>query len=529
MHLNLHRNIRHNILWRAHGWLISLCLLLPIISLIIASFMVTEDLWYHIITNLLPRQLVTSLLFAGGVALFTAMMGAIPAWLICCFNVPGRRFLSWALLLPLSLPTYIAAYSYGDMLDYASPFFALWQEFLPTTLYPNLQSLYGGIFIFSLVLYPYVYITARASFLQQSGELIESARLLGLTPRMCFFKIALPLARPAIFIGMTLAIMEAMNDLGAVEFLGIQTLTMGIYNIWLSHNNFAGAAQLSLILLGLMFSLFYFEQSQRGKRGFQPGSKTHRTTSRFILSPRQKIIAFIACFLPILFGFLLPVGFLVTHVFTTTNEFINISEVSFNTFMLALLASLVILPIALLLAFSQRIIGKTSAMTRLASLGYAIPATVLAVGILGCVYFVQEQFGVLLSGSIALLIFAYMIRFMAIAFGTIESAYTGLTQNLDMAARASGASSFRLLSRIHLPLMRIPLLAGFLLVSVETIKELPATLILRPFNFETLATSVYNYASLGQIEEAALPALIIIGFSMIPIIVMVKLLDHYTR
>lgn len=505
-------------------------MLIPVYGLASLALSGADDIWTHLFATVLPLQTITTLSLIMGVATLTAFMGTSSAWFVTFFDFPGRGLFVWAMLLPLAIPTYIAAYSYADILDYAGPLYRVWQSYFSPDDYPQIHSLGGAIFILSFVLYPYVYISARTSFIQQSTGLIENARLLGHSPNACFWRVALPLARPAIALGMLLAAMECLNDIGAMEHLGVQTLTIGVYNVWINQGSLAGAAQLALAMLGFVALLVIAEHGLRRLGGFQSGRLRSRSIRRFSTSTRNGFLMTVACAIPILIGFIIPVSVLSLHAQKHKISGASLTAAS-NSIGLALLAALFTLALALFLAYSRRsaIPQGRGHLARLASLGYAIPGTVLGIGLLVIASYVSKltSGGLIITGTIIGLIYAYSIRFLSLAYGTIDDGFERLPRTIDLAARSLGASRSSVMWRIHTKLMRPPIIAASLLVFVDAMKELPATLILRPFNFETLSTEVYTQASLGLIEQAAAPALIIIGIGLIPIIVMLRLLDKF--
>lgn len=545
-------------LWNGTALVICAIVLAPLAGLIGLSFDNTQTLWTHLLRTIIPHQVGVTVILLLGVASLTIFMGTLSAWLTTFYRFPGRRYMSWALLLPLALPSYIAAYSYGDLLDYAGPVFHIWCQFFPASAYPNFKSLGGAIFLLSFVLYPYVYISARASFLQQSTGLIENARILGLSPRQCLTRISLPLARPAILLGALMALMECLNDIGAVEYLGVQTLTIGIYNTWVSRGSLAGAAQLSLILLSFVIMFVIIEYALRGRGLFQSARLRNRKIKPFPLKPLQQALALVACSVPILFGFIIPVGQLLalslkgTPLFSATasstealgspdithqgaaSSFWEISDATLqaglHSLSLAALAATVTTSVALFLAYRRRsaIPEGKDYLARISALGYAIPGTVLAIGLLAAsgVISALSHGAVIIAGSLAGLILAYSIRFLSLAYGTLDDGFDRLPRAFDHAARILGRTRGGVFTSVHYALIRAPFFAAFILVFVDAMKELPATLILRPFGIETLATTVYTYASLEQIEQAAGPALMIIGFGLVPIIFILRMMEN---
>jgi iron(III) transport system permease protein len=515
--------------WRLGGLLACLILGLPIAALAGLASASSDPIWGHLWSTILPGQIQTTIWLMLGVGAVTAFIGTVSAWLVTFCAFPGRALWSWMLLLPLAIPTYLAAYSLGDFFDPAGPVFTLWQSLLPGFDFPRLQSLPGAIIILSFVLYPYVFLSARAAFVQQSANLIEAARSLGNTPFQCFVHVALPMARPAIAVGVALVLMECLNDIGAMEYLGVATLTIGVYDTWVVRGNLAGAAQMALMLLGFMALLIVLERSQRRAGSTHPRAGRQRSLPRFSLSRRQQILALTLCLLPILLGFVLPVYILLDHAMSGLSPR-GFSRAIGNSFSLAVIAALVTCAVGLGLAYGARTDGGhlMRRLAQAASLGYAVPGTVLAIGIMLVLGSLGEMTGgaVVLGGTVLALLFAYVVRFLSLAFGTLEAGLGRIPPAMDMAARSLGTTRAGTLRKIHMPLLRAPLLAAGLLVFVDVMKELPATLILRPFDFETLASQVYTYASVGQLETAALPALAIILVGLIPVVVSLTLIDR---
>ncbi|RME94718.1 MAG: iron ABC transporter permease [Alphaproteobacteria bacterium] len=466
-------------------------------------------------------------------------MGTGTAWVVTMYRFPGRKLFEWLLLVPLAMPTYIIAFCYMELLDYSgSVQTALRAAFGWSSAadywFPDIRSIGGAVFVMSFVLYPYVYMTARASFLQQSVCVLEVSRTLGRTAWGTFFSVGLPLARPALVAGVTLALMECLNDIGAVEFLGVHTLTVSIYNTWLERSSLAGAAQISLVMLIFVFALLSAERLARRKQRF------HHTTGKYShlpeehLSPAGQALAVLCCGLPILIGFMLPASVLLGSALQGIGDdlqpaFWRAAEHSLG---LALAVAAIAAVLGVVLAYACRVTRSKAVhlAAGVSSIGYAVPGTVLAVGILtplaafdNALDSVMERFfgldtGLLLSGSAFAIIFACTVRFLAVSVGTIDAGFRKTARNLDAASRTLGVSITQTLFQVHLPILKPALGAAALLVFVDTMKELPATLLLRPFNFDTLATHVYTLASLDQFEEAALAALAIVVIGLLPVI-----------
>lgn len=520
---------------------ILLIVALPIATVVLLALTPADNIWPHLASTVLPGSLLRTATLSVGVGAVTFSVGTAAAWLITMYRFPGRELLDRLLVLPLAVPTYIVAYCYVELLDYAGPV----QTHLRSALgfatasdywFPHVRSLPGGIFVFSSVLYPYVYLTARASFAQQSVCVLEVARTLGRSPLAAFFDVALPIARPAIAAGVALVLMECLNDLGAVQYLGIDTLSASIFATWMQRSNIGGAAQLATVMLLLVAGLFAAERAARG------GARSHNTTGRYRAIPFQElegwkgVTAATLAALPFVFGFVVPVGVILPDVATHLDGAMSSGflPAAGNSLLLATIAAVVTVSMALTLGYARRIANSSlvASAARLSTLGYAVPGTVLAIGLLIPLAGVDNQVdafmratfgvstGLILSGSLFALTLAYAIRFLAVAFASIEAGLDRVSTNLDAAARTLGATAFSTLWRIHLPLLIAPLGAAALLVFVDCMKELPATLLLRPFNFETLATYVYSLASIEQLEQAGLASLTIVLVGLIPVLLL---------
>ncbi|MGI9373601.1 MAG: ABC transporter permease [Hyphomicrobiales bacterium] len=532
--------------WVGFSAVLSLLMCVPLIALVVIAFSAKDNIWPHLLSTVLPGSVLTTLLLMLGVGLTTTIIGTGMAWLVTMYRFPGKHFYAWLLLVPLAMPTYLSAFSYLELWDYSG-----WvQTTLRTSFgwqsardywFPDIRSLGGAIFVMSVVLYPYVYLTARASFIQQSVSLLEAARLLGRTPFGVFTSVGLPLARPAIIAGVTLALMECLNDIGAVEYFGVNTLTVSVYSTWLERGSLSGAAQIACVMLVFVFALLWMERTSRRRQLY------HRTKDQFRDVPTLKLkgwrgwCACAVCAVPMVLGFVMPAIIMLDAALLYWEK---VFESAFwaalgNSVTLASIAALFAVSIGLVLAFANRITGNplVRAATRIASIGYAVPGTILAIGVLiplagldnAIDGVMRSVFGIssglLLSGTMAALIFTYVVRFLAISHGAIEAGYGKLSPNLDYASRTLGRSAFSTLLEVHLPLMRPALGAAALLVFVDVMKELPATLLLRPFNFDTLATHVYTLASLDLFEESAPAALMIVAAGLLPVILLNRVIS----
>nr|WP_319385933.1 iron ABC transporter permease [uncultured Roseibium sp.] len=530
--------------WQIAAIAITGLVLLPIAAIVWIALSPTGDLWGQLLRTVLPGSLQTTLSLMAGVGVITAAVGVGTAWIVTMCAFPGRKILDWALLVPLAVPTYIVAFAYIEILDYTGPVQSLIRSLFGFKTsreywFPEIRSLGGAVFVMSAVLYPYVYLTARASFLIQSASMLDVSRTLGASPYGLFFRIALPLARPAIAIGVSLALMECLNDIGAVTFFGVRTLTFSVYDVWLNRSSLSGAAQLALAMLVMVLLLIWLERLGRNRQRFDAGGSTkQRAPTRFTLTGFKAGLVFAVCFLPILFGFVIPGLLLADRASRRLDALLTpgFLEMVWNSFSLAAIAALITVVISVALAYALRINNKgpLKAAVRLASVGYAIPGTVLAIGILiplatfdnALDAWMRDTFGIktglLLLGSGTGLVYAYVVRFLAVSYGQVEGGFGRITPHLDMAARTLGRNSGQTLTQVHIPLLKPILLSAALLSFVDCMKELPATILLRPFNFETLATTVFEAASREAFEEAALPSLAIVLVGLIPVIYLAR-------
>jgi iron(III) transport system permease protein len=523
-----------------------LLLLLPLLVIAAYVFVPAYDVWRHLAGTVLPDYLRGSLFLALSVGIGTMVIGTGTAWLVTLCRFPGRAILSFALLLPLAFPAYVIAYGYTGLLDYAGPVQSLLRDVTGWGFgdywFPRIRSLPGAAAMMTLVLYPYVYLLARAAFIEQSACVIEVSRTLGCSPWQAFFRIALPLARPAIAGGTALAIMETLNDFGTVQHFGVTTLTTGIFRLWLGMGEAAAAAQLAALLLVAVFVVLMLERWSRGLRRYSHSTGRYRPLPRFQLRGLHAAMAFMACFLPVLFGFLLPAATLsgwtvVTSEYWMRPEFLRLAG---NSFVLAAVAAGLAVTIGLFLCYAQRAdcSAATPFMVRLATLGYAIPGAVVAVGVMipfaGLDNWVDGlarihlgvSTGLILSGSIAAVTFAYLVRFLPMALHGIEAGLGKITPSMDDAARLLGRRPVATMREVHVPIMRGSVLTAALLVFVEVMKELPATLILRPFNFDTLAVRAYELATDEQLVQASSAALAIVLVGILPVIVLARAISR---
>jgi iron(III) transport system permease protein len=528
------------------GVVVLLVLLAPMVILT-GAFSGGSETWDHLAAHLLRTYLWNSTLLVVGVGLATLVLGLATAWLVATCDFPGRSLLAWALVLPLAIPTYIMAFTYAELLAHDGPVQALlqlgpWTPAGTAKLRTALMSLPGAGVMLALVLYPYVYLISRTSFQQQSSGILESARILGKGPWTSFFQVALPLARPAIVAGLTLVTMEVLNEYGAVKYFGVSTFTTGIFRAWFSLGDGPAAIRLSAALLLLVLALILFERQQRGRARFDPGSSRFRPPVRIRLRGWGAAAAIVVCGIPVLFGFVIPVAQLAYWALQVRTEALDprFVRLVLHSFGLASGAAGVTVMAALLIVYTVRL-SPTPLLrfgARVSSLGYSIPGAVIAVGLLipflwmdrtllG--FFGSGRIGLLLTGTVAALLFAYVVRFLAVAINPLDSGFERICGNLDETSRSLGASPLRTLLRVDLPLLKGTLAAAALLVFVDVMKELPLTLILRPFDFDTLATRAFQLASDEQVARSALPALLIILVGLLPVTLLSRLIAKGAR
>ena len=505
--------------------------LAPLAALAVTALSGSEDLWQHLLAYVLPVAVRDTVVLLAGVGALTAVVGTSLAWLVTAYEFPGRKVLTWALLLPLAVPTYIVAYAYLDILHpvgvVQTAIRALIGVDSPRDFrLPDIRSMAGCIVLLGFVLYPYVYLATRAMFLMQSANLIDAARTLGHGRGTVFLRVALPLARPALAVGVSLTLMETLNDIGASEFLGVRTLSVAIYTTWATRADLPGAAQIALAMLAVVMSLVIFERYARRQRSYANDAQHPRPLQPERLGVVRGLAALVAASLPIAVGFVIPALYLADAAMTRV-QVDGLSPVivieARNALTVSVAGTVLTMMAALVVVYAGRLHRSrwSMAMTQIASLGYAVPGIVLAIGLLPVITGVNIA---LLTSGVAIVI-AYVIRFLAIGAGGTESGFSRVPLSVDDAARTLGDSPVRRLRRIHLPLTRPALAMSALLVFVDCMKELPATLLLRPVGFETLATHLYGDAVRGTYEDAAIAALLIVVAGLIPIVLLARTAD----
>lgn len=521
--------------------LLALLLATPILVIAVSSLGAAGESWDHVARTLLPRYVRNTVLLVVASGALALVTGVGTAWLVTACEFPGRRLFRWALVLPLAVPAYMAAYTYAAMLDVTGPVQRLVRAVVPglsdAFLYWNVMRIEVVAVIFGLVLFPYVYLPTRALFERQSGPLVEAARTLGRNPWAVFLRVAVPLARPAIAGGVALVAMEVFNDYGAVAYFGVSTFTTGIFRAWFSLGDVDTAIRLSALLMLGVFTVLLAERWQRRNRRYTPPGASGQLMGRYRLRGARAAAAVVACALPLLFGFLIPVTQLGFWTWRTFGSVVDpqFLRLTLNSFGLAAAAGVLCLVVAVVLLFALRLDRTflTTAAARLSILGYSIPGAVIAVGVLVAVLALERWAdglfglapGTLVSGTVLALLFAYVVRFMAVAYLPVEAGFARIGEQLDAASRTLGVGPARTLLRIDLPLLRGSLLAALTLVIIDVLKELPLTLILRPFNFDTLATQAFQLATDEQVAQSAPAALLVIVTASIVVVILDRAFD----
>ncbi|MDN7512427.1 iron ABC transporter permease [Burkholderia multivorans] len=529
--------------WTFAALAIAAAVAAPLAALVAAAFDADLAHWRHLAAFVLPQALANTLLLLAGVGTIVSIVGTGCAWLVTAYDFPGRRTLTWALLLPLAVPTYIVAFAYLDLLHPIGPVQSAVRWLLgfdsPRQFrLPDLRSLPGAVFVLGFVLYLYVYLSTRAMFVTQSASLLEAARTLGAGRVATFWRVVMPLARPAIAVGVSLALLETLNDIGASEFLGVQTLTVSVYTTWITRSDLAGAAQIALAMLAVVVAMIALERYGRRRQRYAHGRRMRPLAPRR-LTGAAGCTAAVLGWLPVLLGFGAPAAYLAVETAKRLHQVGGVSAQLLdglaNTLTIAAAATVATLACGLIVAWAARAqrdsmrAGVARLGARIASLGYAVPGTVLAIGLLTPLGAVDRLFGTMLGrdglwliGSAAALVIAYTVRFLAIAAGNVEAGLARIPPSLEQAARSLGETAAGALRRVHLPLLRPALTTSALLVFVDAMKELPATLLLRPLNFDTLATWLYAEAARGTYEEGAVAALAIVLAGLVPVILLAR-------
>jgi iron(III) transport system permease protein len=519
----------------------TLAISIPLLVIFGNFFTKGGEIWLHILKNLVPGYVTNTFLLMTGVAFLTFALGVGSSWIVTMYRFPGHRFFEWALILPIALPAYISGFTWAGILEYTSPVYTFFRSTVGIdtgqVLFFDVMSLPGAIIVFSLALYPYVYLLTRAYFLNQSRALFEVTASMGMSPWQSFRRVALPIARPAIVAGVSLALMEVLNDYGLVKYFGLDTFTTGIFNAWFAFGNLNAALKLSGYLMLFVLALIFIERWQRGEMRFDMGMSDTPITEKK-LAGLKSTLAIVIVSIPFLFGFLFP--FIMILYWTSlvsgdafTFDFWILLR---NSFVLAFLAALTVVMIAVFVAFTVRTypLKFIKMAARFSTLGYALPGAVVAIGILVVFLWFESRItsitgsnmNAALVGTGFALIYAYLVRFMAIGYNSIESGSEKISISIDQASRSLGITKLRTMLKIHLPLIKSSMIAAVLLVFIDVLKELPLTLILRPFNFDTLAIRAFEYASDERLAEAAPSAVIIVLTGFIPVYMLNKMMKR---
>jgi len=524
----------------------AVAVLFPLLG-VLASFAdlpASVETLQHLATTVIPRAALESALLVALVAVGVIVLGSTSAWLVAAYDFPGRRIFEWALLVPLAMPAYIVAYAYTDFLQFAGPVQSWlrassdWQR--GDYWFPEIRSVPGAAFVFTVTLYPYVYLLARTAFLARTASMADAARSLGLSPLRSWLHVNLPMARPAVAAGAALALMETVADYGAASYFGLQTFTTAIYRAWFSLGDRIAASQLASVLLAVVLVLMACELRARGRARFVSAPNSARPARRIVLGAGRGVAALIACCLPLAAGFVVPMAILIALAAPAVHD-LDVGRYLqwlLHSVLLGGGAALVAVAVAAALAYAVRLTSRgvparaVELAARLMNLGYAVPGIVIAVGILlplaafdnALDAWMKAHFGIgtglLFTGSVAALLYAYLVRYFAVAFQPIEAGLARITPAMDASARSLGASPREVFCRVHLPLLAPSLFAAALLVFVDVMKELPATLVLRPFNFDTLAVIAYQFAADERLGEAAIPSLTIVAVGVLPVILL---------
>lgn len=519
--------------WLAACVAIAIPLVLPMLVVGASIVLPGGQAWQHLSATVLPEYVSTTLILMVAVALGVCVVGVATAWCVTAFEFPGRGAFEWALLLPLAVPAYVIAYAYTDWLQFSGPVQGWLREATGWRRgdywFPEIRSLGGAAAMFVFVLYPYVYLITRVAFVEQSPSLAEAGRTLGLSSRAAFLRVTLPMARPAIAAGAALALMETLADFGTVSYFGVQTFTTGIFRAWLSMGEPVSAARLSMLLLVFVAVVAVLERALRGRAAFHQSTGRKAQRVRRTLRGWRAGVACVVCAVPLLLGFVVPVVLLVRMAFAAGDPQFGTRFVrlAMHSTTLAAIAAALAVAIALVLAYGARMTRSrvSSAVNRVASLGYAMPGAVIAIGVLIPVAKLDHALadaglaqGLVLTGSIAMLVYAYLVRFLGVALQAVEAGLAQVTPHMEEAARSLGMGTGATLARVHAPMLRSSLVTAALLVFVDVMKELPATFVMRPFDFDTLAVQAYNLASDERLAEASTASLAIVAVGLLPVI-----------
>ncbi|MEM9879124.1 MAG: iron ABC transporter permease [Pseudomonadota bacterium] len=519
---------------------------LPLCTIVLALLSPNDAAWSHLAATTLPDYLSNTLWLMLLTAAFAALLGVPTAWLTAVTDFPGRRLFSWMLVLPLAAPSYIIAYLYTDLLDFSGPLQSITRRVFglaeTQSVFPNIRTIPCAALLLALVLYPYIYLIARSAFQMQTATQFQAARTLGKSAYGAFFSVALPSARPAIVGGVALVLMETLADFGVADYFAIPTFSTGIFRTWLLLGEKTAALKLAAVMLLAVAVLVFLESANRKGRRYSASSLV-QPINRIVLTRRQGYVAWLMCAAPTTFGFIIPVGALLIYATKTGDQmgWANLLTYAASSAQVAIAAGVLATLAAFLLSYTERTsqTAVTKGAIRFATLGYALPGALLAIGLLSplgafdrkatavAVRAFEWQGGLILTGTTAVLVYAYLVRFLTVSYNTINAGYSGISANADAAARTLGAGPLAVMVRVHFPLLRPAFVAAGVLVFVDVMRELPVTLILRPFNFETLATRVYRLASDERLMEASSAALAIVLIGLVPVLLLNRAGDQH--
>ena len=529
--------------WSVAAVVIAAIVLLPVLTVLWLALNPTENIWPHLMSSVLPRYFTNTVILAAGTGALAAGMGAGSAWLVCMYDFPGRRWLQWLLLLPLAVPAYIGAYALADFLDYSGPVQTALRGWFGWTSardywFPRIRSIEAAVLVLAAAQYPYVYLLTRAALNEQSGSAYEVARALGTGPWALFRRVGLPLARPAIVAGAAICMMEAVADYGVVSYFAVQTLNTGIFSVWLERRNAGGAAQIACVILAIVVILALWERYGRRNARYHQSARQPRPILRQRLRGLSALGATLACTLPFAVGFVLPVGVIAHYALSYPQGWVTpgLLRAAWHTISLGGAAAVLTVGFALIMVYGVRLSGRRlpRLLLPVTTVGYAAPGAVLAVGILIPLAALDHRIadawlaltgtdpGLMLTGTGAAIVLSYVVRFFAIGQGAVDGAFTRVSPSLPMAARSLGRNDAGVLRDVFLPLMRGSVGSALLLVFVDCTKELPATLLLRPFNYETLATRAHEQASLEDLGNAAPAALLVMGVGLVAVALLAR-------
>ncbi|MGB1360535.1 MAG: ABC transporter permease [Alphaproteobacteria bacterium] len=522
---------------------IALIIAIPLIAIFVLALFPEESMWKHYLSTVFPGYLVNTLIYTFGTCILATVLGTLSAWIVSVINIPSRKILQWALLFPFAIPAYVVAFVYAEFFEYSGLVQTIYRAIFGYTSYTeysffDFRTMWGAVFVSAIVMYPYVYLMARASFIQQSGYVLEITKVMGHSATSSFFKVSLPIALPSIFVGSILVLMETMGDFGVVSLFGIHTLTFAIYDVWLEMNDVGFASQIALVMLIFVFLLLYMDKFYRNKQSIYLSTNSLVKPYKLIeLSKYKKILSVVFCWGLVFMGFVIPAGILLDYSIRFFEQAYTskYTEYLLNSLSLASLGVVIVMFFSILLGYYSRAKGHlkiNNALIAFARSGYAVPGGVFAIGVFIpfanfdnlidgiMIEYFNISTGLLLSGGTMLLIYAYVAKFINVGVGSVENSLQRVSYTMDDVAKLMGHSKLNIISKIHFPLIKTGLISGAIIVFVDIVKELPATLLLRPFNYETLATYVYQFASDDLIEQASIGALIMVALGMIPVIIL---------